>query len=492
MTQAAEAGLGTGTVRHTRVLVIGAGFAGLGMAVGLARAGEGEFVVLEKSDEVGGTWRENTYPGCECDVPSVLYSYSFAPHRRRGGDRASQPEILDYLRRVSDEYGVRAKIEFGAEVGGGRWDEAARRWHVRTLDGREYVAQFLVVGTGALHQPALPRIPGAGTFGGPAFHSAQWDHSVDLSGKTVAVIGTGASAVQLVPELAARAGALQLYQRTPPWVLPRRTSGLRGARVPATGRIARALTYWNAELLAVGLNGPPALTRPLERRARRHLRRQVPDPELRRALTPGYRIGCKRILRSDEYYPVLSRPGTEVVTDPIAEIRPDAVVTADGTVRPVDVIVYATGFRVAGPLARLPLTGRDGVTLQELWHRDGIATHLGITVSGLPNAFLLTGPNTGLGHSSLVFMIESQVRHVLAAMALVDREGARAVDVRADAQAGYHADLHDRLASAVWSTGGCASWYVAADGTNHSLWPGLSWRYRLRTRRVRRRDHELF
>ncbi|MBP1162505.1 cation diffusion facilitator CzcD-associated flavoprotein CzcO [Rhodococcus sp. PvR044] len=488
-----QAVTGRGEVRHTRVVVIGAGFAGLGMAAGLTRAGHDDFIVLEKAEDVGGTWRENTYPGCECDVPSALYSYSFE-QQAWGGVRASQPEILRYLRKVSVKYGLRDKIEFGVEVERGHWDEVDGRWHLFTTTGLEFVAQYLVVGTGALHLPKVPKTPGAASFGGPAFHSARWDHSVDLTGKRVAVIGTGASAIQMVPELAAVAGSVQLYQRTPPWVLPRREAGrLTRAvgRVPVLRGLVRSLTYWNAELLAIGLNGRPALTRPMEWRAERHLRRQIPDPALRAKLTPDYRIGCKRILRSDNYFPAVARPGTELIADRIAEITPDGIVTADGTTRAADVIVYATGFRVAGSLARLPLAGRDGVTLQERWMRDGIRTHLGISVSGLPNAFFLTGPNTGLGHNSVVFMIESQVRYALRAMELVDRERVSALDVRADAQAAFHDDLHARLGTAVWSTGGCSSWYVDANGTNHSVWPGFSWQYWLRTRRVSRRDHHL-
>ncbi|MFE3291076.1 flavin-containing monooxygenase [Rhodococcus sp. NPDC059234] len=479
----------TQRVHHT--VVIGAGFAGLGMAAGLVRAGRSDFVVLEKADDLGGTWRENIYPGCECDVPSVLYSYSFSPNSRWSGVRAAQSEILRYLGRVADEHRIRERIEFGVEVANARWDESGARWHVRTTTGREYVARFLVVATGALHLPKVPTIPGAESFRGAQFHTAHWDHSVDLAGKSVAVVGTGASAIQVVPQIADRAGSLQLYQRTPPWVLPRRER-LPVPRTALGAKVLRGLTYCGAETLAVGLNGHPALVRPLERRALRHLRRQVGDPALRATLTPDYRIGCKRILRSNTYFPAVAGPRTEVITERIAEIRPHAVVAADGTVRPVDVIVYATGFRVAGALAGMPLVGRGGVGLQQRWLRDGIRTHLGITVSGLPNAFLLTGPNTGLGHTSVVFMIESQVRYVLAAMDLVAGAGARAIDVRADAQAEFHEELHGKLATAVWSTGGCRSWYVDAQGSNHSLWPGFSWQYRMQTRRVDRGVHELF
>ncbi|GAA4486636.1 NAD(P)/FAD-dependent oxidoreductase [Rhodococcus olei] len=470
-------------VRSARVLIIGAGFAGLGMAAALERAGERDFLVLEKATGVGGTWRANTYPGSACDVPSVLYSYAAAPGRWTTA-RARQPEILDYLTGVAAP--LRDRIVLGAEVADGRWDEASARWHVAAVDGRRYAAQFLVVATGALNLPKLPRIPGADTFGGPVMHTADWDHGVDLDGARVAVIGTGASAVQVVPEIAGRAAHLTLYQRTPSWVLP-----ARGTRAPRLRRVARAVEYWRAEALVPALAGPRTASARLQRRARRHLTSQIADPGLRRALTPEHRIGCKRILYSDTYFPALAGPGAEVVTDPIERITPDGVVAADGVMRAADVIVLATGFRVAGALARLPLTGRDGITLQQRWQAAGARTHLGITVAGLPNAFLLSGPNTGLGHNSVVFMIESQIRYVLGAIAAVDRSGAVALDVRESVQDASHDEVQRRLGTAVWSTGGCASWYLDGRGTNHALWPGSSWRYRARTRRVRLEDYEM-
>ncbi|WP_430334665.1 flavin-containing monooxygenase [Rhodococcus sp. ACT016] len=481
-------------VRHTRVLVVGAGFAGLGMALELARRGERDFLILEKADAVGGTWRQNVYPGCACDVPSVLYSYSFAPKKDWSGSHAAQPEILGYLDELTRRHGLGDHIEFGTEVAGARWDETDCRWHVFDRTGREFVAQYLVVASGALNVPRIPRIAGAETFAGQSVHSAAWHDDVDVTGKRVAVIGTGASAVQVAPRIARDAASLHVFQRTPAWVLPRRQ--LRAAvaisRRSALARKAfRAAAYWSAESLAVGLSRYPRLLGVTEVRARRHLRRQVPDADLRAALTPDYRIGCKRILRSNDFYPALSRENTSLVTDAITEIRPDGVVTADGTHREVDVIVYATGFRVAGALNRMHLVGRDGVSLLERWQCGGVRTHLGITVSGLPNAFFLSGPNTGLGHNSVIVMIEAQIAYALDAMRLADASGADALDVRADAQEAFDSLLRERLSRGVWSTGGCASWYLDARGSNHALWPGSSWRYRRRTRRVDASDFDL-
>lgn len=470
-------------MRTVRVLVVGAGFAGLGMAAALERSGERDFLVLERAAEVGGTWRDNTYPGAACDVASVLYSYSFAPWGRGSRARAGQPELLDHLRTLAQP--VRDRVEVGAHVVDGRWDEESARWHVSAADGRRYAARFLVVATGALNVPRVPRIPGLESFAGPAFHTARWDHAVDLANKRVAVIGTGASAVQVIPEIATRAGELHLYQRTPAWVLPARTQ-----RPPRLPRVARTVEYWRGEALVPALAGPAAASARLRRRALRHLHSQVREPALRRALTPDHRIGCKRILYSDSYFPALTRPGSQIVTAPIERVVPGGVVTADGVTRPADVLVHATGFRVAGALATLPLTGRDGVTLQQRWQQGGIRTHLGITVAGLPNAFLLSGPNTGLGHNSVLYMIESQIRYVQGAIALVERSGADALDVREDVQTDSHGDVQRRLRRAVWSTGGCASWYLDGRGGNHALWPGFSWRYRARTRRVRADEFE--
>ncbi|CAM2862615.1 NAD(P)/FAD-dependent oxidoreductase [Prescottella defluvii] len=480
-------------VRRTRVLIVGAGFAGLGMALQLAHRGERDFLILEQADAVGGTWRQNTYPGCECDIPSVLYSYSFAPKQDWASSHAAQPEILDYLSELTERHGLGDHLQFGTEVAGARWDETDCRWHVFDSTGREFVAQYLVVASGALNVPRIPRISGAETFAGTSMHSAAWNDDVDLTGKRVALIGTGASAIQLAPRLAERAGTLHIFQRTPAWILPRRqfrTAVALSRRSALARKLFRAATYWGAEALGVGLSRPRLLER-TQNRALAHLRNQVSDATLRDALTPDYRIGCKRILRSNDFYPTLTRPNTTLVTDPITAIHPSGIETADGTHHDVDVIVYATGFRVAGAMNRMHLIGRDGVSLLERWQRHGVRTHLGVTMSGMPNAFFLSGPNTGLGHNSVIVMIEAQIAHTLDAMRLAEESGAGAVEVRVDAQDAFDSSLRERLSRGVWSTGGCSSWYLDARGSNHALWPGSSWDYRRRTRVVDPADYEL-
>ncbi|MFY2787251.1 flavin-containing monooxygenase [Rhodococcus sp. MALMAid1271] len=485
------------TVHRTGVLIIGTGFSGLGMAIELRKRGREDFLVLEKAEEVGGTWRENTYPGCACDVPSHLYSLSGEPNPYWSKMWSGQPEILAYLRSLADKYELRRSIRFGSTCSGGYWDESRARWHVTTAEGDEYIAQFLVSGVGALHIPNVPTLPGTETFTGSAFHSARWDHDVDLTGKRVAVIGTGASAVQFVPEIAERVAQLQLYQRTPAWVLPRRNFSLPKtvqrafARVPLLRRAVRGAVYWSAEGLAIGLNGHSALLRPVEHVGRRFIRREISDPELRAKLTPSYRIGCKRILGSNTYYRALNSPRTEVITDGIAEVRAGSIVDNNGVEREVDVIVYATGFRVTDGFDSLNLAGIGGRKLVSHWKEHGIATHLGITAAGFPNAFFLLGPNTGLGHNSVVFMIEQQIKYVLRALDLIEHRAADAIDVREPVQHRFNAEIQRKLRGGVWSTGGCTSWYLDSTGVNRTVWPGFTWQYWLRTRTLDPTEYEL-
>ncbi|HEV2781132.1 MAG TPA: NAD(P)/FAD-dependent oxidoreductase [Actinophytocola sp.] len=482
---------------ETETVIVGTGFSGLGMAIRLIKEGRTDFVVLEKADDVGGTWRDNTYPGCACDVPSHMYSFSFEPNPNWSRSFSTQPEIWAYLRRLTDKYRLRRHIRFGVEVSGARWDEAESRWQVSTTDGRELVARFLVSGVGALHIPNIPALPGLSTFAGRAFHSARWDHDYDLTGKRVAVIGTGASAIQFVPEIAGRVAELHLYQRTPAWVLPRpdgpiaeRTKAVFRS-LPPVQRLYRNAIYWAAESMALGFNGNTWLLRAGEWLGRRHLRNQIGDRELRRKLTPRYTLGCKRVLGSNTYYPALARDNVEVITDGIAEVHAHSIVTADGRERPVDAIIFGTGFHVTDAFDRLRITGRGGRDLASEWRRDGIRTHLGITVSGFPNLFFLLGPNTGLGHNSVVFMIESQIRYIAKAMRLVLGSRAEAIEVRAGVQERFNVDIQRKLARGVWSTGGCSSWYLDSTGVNRTIWPGFTWRYWLQTRRINPADFEL-
>lgn len=477
-----------------KIAIIGSGFAGLGMAIQLKKAGFHDFVILEKDHDLGGTWRDNRYPGCACDVPSHMYSFSFALNPGWSRMFAPQAEIWDYMRRCADEYGLGPHIRYGSAVEALEWQDDAREWRVTLTSGDVLTAKAVVSGIGALHVPSVPDIPGADRFQGAAFHSARWDHSRDLTGRRVAVIGTGASAIQFIPEVAERAAAVRVFQRTPPWIQPKpdfelSTTTRRVFRyVPGAARAFRGGIYWLLETRAVGFTLNPKLMAPMEKMARRHIERQIDDPELRAKVTPGYTIGCKRILLSSDYYPALAKPHVDLVTEPIREITETGVVTADGAAHEADVIIYGTGFKVTDALMEQRIVGRDGLKIQEAW-ADGIEAHHGVTVAGFPNLFLLLGPNTGLGHNSVVFMIESQVRHVLSCLRLMARRKAEVIEVRPGAQRRYNDRLQRRLRRAVWNEGGCTSWYLDEHGVNRTLWPGFTFEYWARTRRARAADY---
>ncbi len=470
-----------------RIGILGSGFSGLGMAIRLKLDGCEDFVVLEKAADLGGTWRENTYPGAACDVPSHLYCYSFEPNPDWSRLFAPQAEILAYLRRCADKYDVRRFIQFQTEVVSARFDDAARLWEVRTRDGRVMHFQILVAGKGALHVPSVPKLDGAERFRGPAFHSAQWDHSVDLTGKRVAVIGSGASAIQVVPSIAPRVARLDYYQRTPPWVLPRgdrdysRLEKQLFRALPFAGWLHRQRIYWTLEPRVLAFTVDPRIMSLAARLGRRNIARHVADRELRSKLTPRYTMGCKRTLISDDYYQALVRPNVEVVTDGIAEIRESGIVTKDGRVRDVDVLVYCTGFKVSELLSGMDIRGAAGRSLADDWS-EGARSFYGITVSGYPNLFFLMGPNTGLGHNSMIYMIESQIHYVLGAIRSLDERGAATADVRPDVQERFSERLHRRLDRSVWASG-CQSWYLDEQGRNSTTWPGFTFEYRARTRR---------
>jgi cation diffusion facilitator CzcD-associated flavoprotein CzcO len=466
------------------VAIVGSGFSGIGLAIRLRQEGVEDFAVLERGAGVGGTWHFNTYPGCACDVPSHLYSFSFAPNPGWSRTYSRQPEIRDYLERVVDDFGVREKIRLGCEVKTARWDGEA--WDIETSAG-PLRARVLVSATGPLVEPKIPPFPGLDRFAGPAFHSARWDHSVDLAGKRVAAVGTGASAIQFVPAIAPKVARLHVFQRTPPWVMPHssrpitRTEKRIYAKLPLAQRLVRGGIYAGRELLVLGFVKQPRIMRGIEKIAERHMRGAIDDPALLAKVRPGYTIGCKRILPSNEWYPALARDNVELVTDPIAEVRERSIVTESGAEREVDAIVFGTGFHVVDmPVARM-VRGRDGRTLEEAWQGSPRA-HLGTTVAGFPNLFILLGPNTGLGHSSMVYMIESQIAYVMDALRELRRNGHRTVEVRPDVQERYNRDVQRRMKRTVWSTG-CKSWYLDEQGNNPTLWPDWTWRFRRRTSR---------
>jgi len=476
------------------VAIVGSGFSGLGAAIRLKQRGHEDFVVLERHGEVGGTWHANTYPGCACDVPSHLYSFSFAPNPDWSNTYSPQPEIGAYLRRCADDFGVRNKIRLRDEVTGAEWDDASRRWEIDTSGG-PVRARVLIGALGPLTEPKIPELPALERFEGATFHSARSDHDYDLTGTRVASIGTGASAIQYVPAIQPVVERLHVFQRTPPWIVPhssRRITPLERRlyrAVPLAQRAVRAGIYATREALVLGFVKEPRLMRVVERVARRHMREQVHDPDLLARVTPGYTIGCKRILPSNRWYPALSQPNVDLITAGIREVRARSVVDGDGVEREVDAIVFGTGFEVTDIPGAHALRGRGGAPLHDVW-RGSPRAYLGTTVPDFPNLFLLLGPNTGLGHSSMVYMIESQINYVVDALRVMDEQGIETLEVREDTVERYNGELDARMADTVWSTG-CASWYLDDTGRNATLWPDWTWRFRQRTARFDPSGYEI-
>jgi cation diffusion facilitator CzcD-associated flavoprotein CzcO len=481
-------------MEHVDIAVVGTGFSGLGMAVKLREAGFSDFVLLERADELGGTWRDNHYPGCCCDVPSHVYSFSFALNPKWTRGFAPQSEIREYLNDVADDYGIRPFIRFGHEVTAAHWDEQAKRWTVET-DGGTLTARVLVSGAGALSDPLIPDIPGRDSFQGAQFHSADWDHDHDLRGERVACIGTGASAIQFVPAIQPDVAQLHLFQRTPPWIMPRWDHEITGLehkllRIPFAPKLVRGVLYWGLETRVVGFRRP-RIMKWAAGFAKWHLKRQVPDPELRRKLMPDYTMGCKRILISDDYYPALSQPNVEVVTGGVKEIRERSVVLEDGSEREVDTIIWGTGFRVIDQPIASRIRGRDGTTLGDHWRREGMSAYKGTAVAGFPNLFFLLGPNTGLGHNSMVFMIESQIAYVVECLKTLRARQAGAAEVKPAVQEAYNRELQERLEGTVWTASHCKSWYLDDSGRNTTLWPSFSYAFRRETRTFDADEYEL-
>jgi cation diffusion facilitator CzcD-associated flavoprotein CzcO len=482
----------TDSDRHVEFAVVGSGFSGLAMAIALERDGRSDFVVLERADELGGTWRDNTYPGCACDIPSVLYSWSDAQNPQWSHAFAEQPEIWHYMRGVVARHDLGSRILFGHELQSARWDGELQRWRLETSRGT-LTAEVLISGAGGLADPVIPQLPGLERFGGTIFHSARWDHDHALEGRHVAVVGTGASAIQFVPQIQPEVAQLHVFQRTPPWVLPRsnpRVPERRRERFQRHPRLMRA--YRNAvfslmESLHFGFQHP-AVMRVAERRARGHIARQVPDPQLRERLTPDYRLGCKRVLGSDAWYPALCADNVEVVTSGISEVVADGVVDSDGVQHPVDTIIFGTGFRATDQPISHRIVGRDGQTLAESWQGSPKA-HLGLAVTGFPNLFLLLGPNTGLGHNSVLLMVEAQVAYIRQALAQRHAHAIGALEPAPEAQARWVAEVDEGTEGSVWTAGGCLSWYTDVTGRNSTLWPGSVRAYQRRIRRFAPGDY---
>lgn len=489
------------------VLIVGAGFSGICMGIKLLEAGMKNFLIIEKSDDLGGTWYENRYPGCACDVPAHLYSFSFERNPDWTRMFAGQQEIWQYLKSCVQRYGLAPYIRFNTRFCEAAWSESSGKWRIITgnasrangkqSETRTIHARVLVSGMGALHVPHYPEIPGIERFSGPSFHSATWRSDVDLTGKTVAVVGTGASAVQFIPHIVPQAGKLYIFQRTAPWIVPRLDHGFsekaraRFRRLPALTWAFRKFLFLALEWRVLSFLGDRVVREYLERIARRHLEKSVSDPKLRAALTPRYQIGCKRILLSDDFYPIFKRSNVELVTERISEVRERSVVMQDGAERPVDVLIYGTGFHVTDQFIGMKLFGRNGLEIHDAW-RNGLSAYLGVTVRGFPNFFMLLGPNTGLGHNSVVLMIEAQVRYVINCLKLMRKRNIAAMEVRAESQEHFAANLRDHMARTVWQSGGCRSWYQdVRTGENTTLWPGSVIQYFRAMRTVSLSEYDL-
>ncbi|MFF7856559.1 NAD(P)-binding domain-containing protein [Streptomyces sp. NPDC007904] len=483
---------------HVRVAVVGSGFGGLGAAVRLRREGITDFVVLERAGSVGGTWRDNSYPGCACDVPSHLYSFSFAPNPDWPRSFSGQEHIRAYLEHVADVFGLRPHIRLDSEVKRMVWDTERLRWDIETASG-SLSADMVVSATGPLSDPRIPDIPGLDTFPGKVFHSARWDHDYDLRGKRVAMIGTGASAIQIVPSIQPLVSRLTLFQRTPAWVLPRVDRAISGAEralhraLPVTTRLRRGLLWGVRELQVQAFTKHPGELGFVEQLAKRNMARAIKDPALRARLTPDYRIGCKRILLSSTYYPALARPNVDVVGG-LSEVRGSTLVAADGTEAEVDAIVFGTGFHVTDMPIAERVVGAEGRTLAETW-AGGMEALRGASAAGFPNWMSVIGPNTGLGNSSMILMIESQLNYLADYLRQLDVLGVPpgpsgsgggrvALDARPGAVRAWNHRVQERMKRTVWNTGGCTSWYLDPSGRNTTIWPGTTTEFRRATRRV--------
>ncbi|EKF75843.1 monooxygenase [Alcanivorax hongdengensis A-11-3] len=477
-----------------RVLIIGAGFGGLAMAIRLKEQGEHDLLLIEKGHDVGGCWRDNTYPGAACDVPSHLYSFSFERHYPWSRRFAPQAEILAYQQHCARKYDIYRHIRFNTEVADARYRDDQGLWEVTLTNGETLTCRALITATGQLNQPAYPPLKGIDDFHGPHFHSARWDHDVDLTGKTVAVVGTGASAIQFVPEVAKVAGKVKLFQRSAAHVIAKpdrpytRAEHLLLKKLPIAQTLDRLRIYAANESRVLGFTSLQKAMTAYEWLFKRHLKQSIKDPALREKLTPDYPMGCKRILMSNDYYPALARDNVEVINHGIQSVDKQGLTDSTGVHHDADVIIYGTGFKATDFLTPMTLHGRDGQDLNEAW-KDGAEAYLGITVRGFPNLFMLYGPNTNLGHNSIIYMLESQVHYVLQCLAQLD-DSVRALEVRQDSQARFNERVQADIRDTVWDKG-CHSWYKTDSGKNTNNWPGFTFSYRQQTRNLDLNDYEL-
>lgn len=483
--------------KQAKLIIIGSGFAGLGMAIRLKKAGWHDFVVLERGDDVGGAWRENDYPGCACDVESLLYSFSFEPKHDWSRKYAPSAEIHEYLRHCARKYDIYSHIEFSRSLVSAEFDERSARWQLRDSDGHSYRCQFMVSALGPLSNPIIPGLDGLDKFQGPAFHSAQWDHSVDLNDKHVAIVGSGASTIQFLPKVAEQAKSVTLFQRTAPWVMPKMDRPFSAREktlfkwLPGFQKLWRGLIYWRAELfLKAYLNTDSWMHRYGEREIKKYIEAVFPDPVLREKVTPTFSLGCKRTLLSTDYYPALNRDNVSVVDSGVQGIDAQGVVDASGDTHQADAILFGTGFRVDDPLSGVVVKGLGGRDLGEEWRGNAFSSYYGTAISGYPNMLVLAGPNTGIGHTSLVYMIEQQIGYAMKYLQKADSVENGFLDVRPEAQQRFHDTLQAKFPGTVWAAG-CESWYLTEGQKNFSIWPSFTFRYARKMRRLQLADYRL-
>ncbi len=485
------------TVQHAKVIIIGSGFSGLGMAIQLKRSGCDDFIVLERAQDVGGAWRENHYPGCACDVESLLYSFSFEPKHDWTRKFAESGEIHDYLRHCARKYRVYPHIHFSRSMASATFDEREAQWDLTDAAGNHYSCRYLISALGPLSNPIIPDFEGLETFNGPAFHSAHWDHKTDFTDKHVAVVGSGASTIQFLPEVAKQASSVTLFQRTAPWVMPKMDRAFTTREkalfryMPVFQKLWRGFIYWRAEfMLNAMLNTDSWMHRRAEALLGKYLEHVVTDPVTREKVRPDFKLGCKRTLLSNDYYPAINRDNVDVVNQGVQSITEHGVVDASGSEHKVDAIVFGTGFRVDDPLSGVTVRGLNGRNLNEEWRRNAFSNYYGTAISGYPNLLILAGPNTGIGHTSLIYMIEQQISYALKYIKWADTVDDGYLEVKADVQERYHTHLQSQFAGTAWSSG-CDSWYLTQGGRNFTIWPSFTFRYARAMKSIRRQDYLL-
>jgi len=470
----------------TKIAIIGAGLAGLGTAIQLQNAGINDWIILEKKDGIGGTWHDNSYPGSGCDVPSMFYSFSFEPKTDWTRKFPEQAEILEYINACADKHNLHRNIRLNKELKEASFDEDSATWSITTTDGDTLTAQFLISGVGQLNRPSYPKIKGSDTFKGKTIHTARWDHDYDLNGKTVAVIGNGGSAIQMIPLVALKTKHMTIFQRSANWVFPKPdrpfTDRERAifTKVPFANKLYRIYIWTMFEIRWPMFKKDTKLSKKVQRLTEEDMRSRITDPKLLDACIPDYPIGCKRILISNEYYDTLHQDNVDVTMDPITEITPDSIITKDGTQRKVDTILYATGFQTSDFLAPMNIIGTNGKRLDHAW-KNGAEAYLGITLDGFPNFFMLYGPNTNLGHNSIILMIELQIRYILNCIKILNRDNLKSMQLRPDIMREYSAEVQNSLKNSVWDSS-CGSWYKNEEGKIVNNWPYSTVQYWWRTR----------